>query len=122
MFMLLCGQTGTNSLQRRRAQNRASQRAYRERRDRHVKSLEERLEDMASQHEILSKEYAQLRAEHEKVLEDGALWKADLTEVKENQPSQSIILNRDGDGEKPLFVKVMICKKQCRNREFPEGA
>jgi hypothetical protein len=120
--MLLFGQTSTNSQQRRRAQNRASQRAYRERRGRHVKSLEERLENMASQHEFLFKEYAQLCAEHERVLEDAAQWKADLTEVKENQPSQSIILNRGGDGEKPLFVKVMICKKQCRNREFPEGA
>jgi AP-1-like transcription factor len=64
MFMLLCGHTSSNNQQRRRAQNRASQRAYRERRERHVKSLEEKLEVINSQHEELSKEYAQLRIEH----------------------------------------------------------
>ncbi|KAF7503584.1 hypothetical protein GJ744_003612 [Endocarpon pusillum] len=42
---------------RRRAQNRASQRAFRERKERHVKNLEQQLEDLHQQYEGLLKAY-----------------------------------------------------------------
>lgn len=45
--------------QRRRAQNRASQRAFRERKERHVKNLEQQLEDLHQQYEELLQAYNQ---------------------------------------------------------------
>ncbi|OAX77268.1 hypothetical protein ACJ72_08436 [Emergomyces africanus] len=44
---------------RRRAQNRASQRAFRERKERHLKSLEDRLQDLHSKHQNLLQSYHQ---------------------------------------------------------------
>lgn len=43
--------------QRRRAQNRASQRAFRERKEKHVKGLEHQLEDLHSKHQDLLHSY-----------------------------------------------------------------
>ena len=44
--------------QRRRAQNRASQRAFRERKERHVKGLEHQLEDLHDKHQDLLQSYS----------------------------------------------------------------
>jgi hypothetical protein len=44
--------------QRRRAQNRASQRAFRERKERHVKGLEHQLEDLHEKHQDLLQSYS----------------------------------------------------------------
>lgn len=44
--------------QRRRAQNRASQRAFRERKEKHVKSLEHQLEDLHEKHQDLLQSYS----------------------------------------------------------------
>ncbi|PGH00967.1 hypothetical protein GX51_05516 [Blastomyces parvus] len=44
---------------RRRAQNRASQRAFRERKERHLKSLEGKLQDLHSKHQNLIQSYHQ---------------------------------------------------------------
>ena len=43
---------------RRRAQNRASQRAFRERKERHVKGLEHQLEDLHDKHQDLIQSYS----------------------------------------------------------------
>jgi AP-1-like factor len=45
------------SFQRRRAQNRASQRAFRERKEKHVKGLEHQLEDLHEKHQDLLQSY-----------------------------------------------------------------
>jgi hypothetical protein len=50
--------------QRRRAQNRASQRAYRERKDQRIKDLEQMLNDAKQRNEVLSQAYAALHAEY----------------------------------------------------------
>ncbi|OJD14137.1 hypothetical protein AJ78_05486 [Emergomyces pasteurianus Ep9510] len=50
--------TSPNS-KRRRAQNRASQRAFRERKERHLKSLENKLQDLHSKHQNLLQSYHQ---------------------------------------------------------------
>jgi predicted nuclease with TOPRIM domain len=42
---------------RRRAQNRASQRAFRERKEKHVKGLERQLEDLHEKHQDLLQSY-----------------------------------------------------------------
>ncbi|ROV96317.1 hypothetical protein VMCG_07675 [Cytospora schulzeri] len=51
-------------LSRRRAQNRASQRAYRERKDQRIKDLEQMLNDAKSRNDVLSQAYAELHAEY----------------------------------------------------------
>ncbi len=47
------------SMQRRRAQNRASQRAFRERKDRHLRSLKATLETLGNKHSKLRESYSQ---------------------------------------------------------------
>ncbi|KAF3760478.1 basic-leucine zipper transcription factor nucleus DNA binding regulation of transcription, DNA-dependent [Cryphonectria parasitica EP155] len=54
-------------LSRRRAQNRASQRAYRERKDQRIKDLEQMLNDARARNDVLSQAYAQLQAEYVKL-------------------------------------------------------
>jgi hypothetical protein len=51
-------------LQRRRAQNRASQRAYRERKDQRIKDLEAMLNDAKQRNNVLGQAYATLHAEY----------------------------------------------------------
>lgn len=48
--------------QRRRAQNRESQRAFRERKNQQIKDLEQNLADLQTKHEKLQKSYAELSA------------------------------------------------------------
>lgn len=49
---------------RRRAQNRASQRAFRERKEKHVQHLEHELEQLESKHQHLAKSYTDLDSRH----------------------------------------------------------
>jgi hypothetical protein len=49
--------TSLTPTQRRRAQNRASQRAFRERKEKHVKGLERQLEDLHEKHQDLLQSY-----------------------------------------------------------------
>ena len=51
--------------QRRRAQNRASQRAYRERKDQRIKDLEQLLNEARQRNDELEEAYAALYDEHE---------------------------------------------------------
>ncbi|KIW13087.1 hypothetical protein PV08_08274 [Exophiala spinifera] len=48
-----------DKLERRREQNRSSQRAYRERKERHQKELEEQISQWQQKHQILSRSYSQ---------------------------------------------------------------
>ncbi|RYO97610.1 hypothetical protein DL764_007284 [Monosporascus ibericus] len=54
-------------LSRRRAQNRASQRAYRERKDQRIKDLEALLNDAHQKNSVLTQAYAALQAEYMKL-------------------------------------------------------
>ncbi|KAK2764446.1 hypothetical protein FQN54_009140 [Arachnomyces sp. PD_36] len=49
----------TNMHQRRREQNRASQRAFRERKEKHVKGLQDQLESLQEKHQSLVQSYSQ---------------------------------------------------------------
>lgn len=51
-------------MQRRRAQNRASQRAYRERKDQRIKDLEVLLTEAQQRNDVLSQAYGALQAEY----------------------------------------------------------
>lgn len=57
----------SSPLQRRRAQNRASQRAYRERKDQRIKDLEQLLNEAQARHDVLSQAYADLHAAYLKL-------------------------------------------------------
>jgi len=50
---------------RRRAQNRASQRAFRDRKEKHVKELEHKLQDLEEKHNNLSESHEQLQQEYD---------------------------------------------------------
>ncbi|KAM0287488.1 hypothetical protein ACHAQH_000441 [Verticillium albo-atrum] len=52
---------------RRRAQNRASQRAYRERKDQRIKDLEQMLSEQKEKSDSLGQAYANLHAEYSKL-------------------------------------------------------
>ncbi|ETS81308.1 hypothetical protein PFICI_06310 [Pestalotiopsis fici W106-1] len=54
-------------LSRRRAQNRASQRAYRERKDQRIKDLEDLLNEAQQRNDVLSQAYAGLQADFMKL-------------------------------------------------------
>ncbi|KAK1971691.1 bZIP transcription factor [Colletotrichum sublineola] len=59
-------------LSRRRAQNRASQRAYRERKDQRIKDLEVMLAEQKQKNDSLSQSYSSLHAEYVKLRGDQA--------------------------------------------------
>ncbi|OTB09115.1 hypothetical protein M426DRAFT_7139 [Hypoxylon sp. CI-4A] len=57
-------------LSRRRAQNRASQRAYRERKDQRIKDLEILLGEAQKKNDVLSQAYSNLQAEYFRLKEE----------------------------------------------------
>lgn len=57
----------TSSSQKRKAQNRAAQRAFRERKERHLKDLETKVEDLEKASEATNHENGRLRAQVEKM-------------------------------------------------------
>ncbi|KIN02917.1 hypothetical protein OIDMADRAFT_52740 [Oidiodendron maius Zn] len=75
----------STKLLRRRAQNRASQRAYRSRRDRKVKELQDKLDEIISQYEKLTREYAELSKMHDALKEKKQQWKGELEEDSDSE-------------------------------------
>jgi galactokinase len=57
LLTYISGPDGANSYQRRRLQNRASQRAFRERKIRHTEGLEAKLKELAEMHRVLRDAY-----------------------------------------------------------------
>ncbi|KAG9234877.1 putative AP-1-like transcription factor [Amylocarpus encephaloides] len=55
---------------RRRAQNRASQRAFRDRKEKHMRELEQRLGELESRHTTLSQSYESLQVEYSSVKQE----------------------------------------------------
>lgn len=55
---------------RRRAQNRASQRAFRDRKEKHMRELEERLGELEGRHTDLSRSYESLQIEYTNVKQE----------------------------------------------------
>jgi len=53
-----------HSFQRRRAQNRASQRAFRDRKEKHMRELEQRLGELEGRHSDLTRSYESLQQEY----------------------------------------------------------
>lgn len=59
---------------RRRAQNRSSQKAYRQRKDQRIMELEGLLENERSKHNVLSNAYAVLQAEKDRLESERRSW------------------------------------------------
>ena len=57
-------------LQRRRAQNRASQRAFRDRKEKHMRDLEQRLGELEGRHNDLTQSYESLQVEYSSVKQE----------------------------------------------------
>jgi len=55
---------------RRRAQNRASQRAFRDRKEKHMRELEQRLSELEGRHSDLSRSYESLQVEYSSVKQE----------------------------------------------------
>ncbi|KAI9055763.1 hypothetical protein LZ554_000704 [Drepanopeziza brunnea f. sp. 'monogermtubi'] len=55
---------------RRRAQNRASQRAFRDRKEKHMRELEQRLGELEGRHSDLARSYASLQLEYANVKQE----------------------------------------------------
>ena len=76
---------------------------------------------MVCQQQEMSKKHAKLRAEHEKLLEDAEHWKTGPIGLKGITQSRAIVMDKDQEEGKRLFVKVMICRKECCNKDFSEA-
>lgn len=68
--------------QRRRAQNRASQRAFRERKEKHVQHLEHELETLEAKHSELQKSHSNLGATNEKLRQEVEQLRSDIKTLK----------------------------------------
>ncbi|KAI0019349.1 hypothetical protein F4780DRAFT_450777 [Xylariomycetidae sp. FL0641] len=76
-------------LSRRRAQNRASQRAYRERKDQRIKDLEVLLGEAHQRNDVLSQAYASLQAEYLKLKTDQDVVAANHYQQQQQQQQQA---------------------------------
>ncbi|MCJ1239458.1 hypothetical protein MMC14_007454 [Varicellaria rhodocarpa] len=63
-------QTLSTMHMRRRAQNRASQRAFRERKEKHAQDLQHQLDELESKHKALQESYEKLRGTNAKIAEE----------------------------------------------------
>ncbi|KAI9678032.1 MAG: hypothetical protein M1817_005976 [Caeruleum heppii] len=99
---------------RRRAQNRASQRAFRDRKEKHVKDLEHRLAELEDKNGNLEQAYADLSAEHSKLRQklespqrprlNGETALGDLIEPKqEEEENFALMLTSDLISSGPSF-------------------
>jgi uncharacterized protein (DUF3084 family) len=71
--------------QRRRAQNRASQQAYRDRKNRRMKELEMQVKETGEQNESLKRDHAELCAAHEKLKGEQARWREGKEALENNE-------------------------------------
>lgn len=90
------------SLQRRRAQNRASQRAFRERKEKHVQHLEEQLEDLETKHRTLAKSYTDLDSTHDKLKREVKQLRGELASLKSSREG-SVVNSNFPSREQSLF-------------------
>lgn len=78
-------ETVSNMRIRRRAQNRASQRAFRERKEKHVQHLEAELSELENKHRTLAKSYTDLDSTHALLKREVKQLKSELDSVKSSR-------------------------------------
>ena len=80
----------TTLKQRRRAQNRASQRAFRERKEKHVQQLEHQLEELETKHRELSQSYSNLDNNHQELKRESDKLRQELDAARNGGRSPSV--------------------------------
>ena len=78
-------EAASNMRIRRRAQNRASQRAFRERKEKHVQHLEHELEQLESKHQHLAKSYTDLDSRHAEAQSEIAQLRSELASLRSSR-------------------------------------
>ncbi|KAH6682607.1 putative AP-1-like transcription factor [Halenospora varia] len=91
---------------RRRAQNRASQRAFRDRKEKHMKELEERLSELESRHTNLSQSYESLQLEYSSVKQELDRMKNNRQEGNSSRNFQSNSTEEHSEILDPLLFDV----------------
>ena len=79
---------------RRRAQNRASQRAFRERKEKHVQQLEAQMAELEAKHKALARNYTDLVPIHKQLKEEAEKMKEEIRMLKRagsSTPSSSSV-------------------------------
>ena len=75
-------------MQKRKAQNRAAQRAFRERKEKHLKDLETKVEELEKASDDASHENSKLRAQIDRISSELNQYKQRLAVVTNKQPTQ----------------------------------
>ncbi|ESZ91113.1 hypothetical protein SBOR_8513 [Sclerotinia borealis F-4128] len=78
---------------RRRAQNRASQRAFRDRKEKHMRELEQRLDELEGRHDNLSRSYESLQVEY-----SGVKQELDRLRKEKSNPERSVSASASASG------------------------
>ncbi|EHK98324.1 putative AP-1-like transcription factor [Glarea lozoyensis 74030] len=101
---------------RRRAQNRASQRAFRDRKEKHMRELEQRLGELEGRHTDLSRSYESLQLEYSSVKQELDRLKSDNSRQdgssKHHQSSRDIEDSRREILDPLLFDVSAFCFDQ----------
>jgi AP-1-like transcription factor len=82
------------TLQRRREQNRTSQRAYRERKERYQRELEQQIEEWQRKHQLLSQSYSKQDKEVSRLKSHIKQLNGEITTLKNGLPSLCESLNK----------------------------
>ncbi|KAI9873249.1 MAG: hypothetical protein M1830_000622 [Pleopsidium flavum] len=94
-------ETISNMQMRRRAQNRASQRAFRDRKEKHLKDLEHTLEDLGSKHQTLVQSYSNLSVINGQLNEEVEKLTAENENLRSSRDSSilsTLLTPKDCDG------------------------
>lgn len=102
--------------QRRRAQNRASQRAFRERKEKHVQNLEHQLQELETKHRELSQSYSDLDSNHRELKAEADVLRHELNSLRrsssQHHSSASTATSREGSVDWDLGTNITEPVKQ----------
>ncbi|CZR53119.1 related to AP-1-like transcription factor [Phialocephala subalpina] len=90
---------------RRRAQNRASQRAFRDRKEKHMRELEQRLSELEGRHSDLSRSYESLQLEYTSVKQELDKLRKDNTRVEGSSRNYQ---SREWEESKPEILDPLL--------------
>jgi AP-1-like transcription factor len=83
-----------DKIERRREQNRSSQRAYRERKDKHQKELEQQISDWRDKHQKLAQNYDQQTQEVQRLQQQIEQLSAEIGSLQNGLPTLSGIMEQ----------------------------
>ena len=92
--------------QRRRAQNRASQRAFRDRKEKHMRELEQRLAELEGRHTDLSRSYESLQTEYSSVKQELDYLKNDNTRLESSSRNHHSL--KEAEDSRPEILDPLL--------------